>query len=184
MHYQRWKKWGDVDKIGASGRPRVPKPPKKPLMTPIDRLIQRRIIVLRHFEGSRVPADSPCWESTYKVSAALGYTLVCGLYAHHVSYDEWVGERDKTLQIDHNCCNRACWNPDHLVQRTQKDNVALGMSPGARSVRSGLCSRGHAMTDAYPSSTTGYPLCRICQKARAYAKYHNVSLEEAVRHYE
>lgn len=168
-HYQRWKKHGDPLRIGAPGRPRVPPKKRTPRVhvEPIDRLIASRVIVIRHFPGSRVPPDSPCWESTYKPSTA-GYAVIGDggktLYAYHLSYDKWVGERDKDRQIDHACCNRACWNPEHLKQMTQKENIALGNSPGAVATRTGLCKYGHSLDDAYIVKATGYRNCRVCRQ--------------------
>lgn len=145
----------------------------KSTLSPLERLIAARVTVIRHFEGSEVPRDSPCWESTYKVNSA-GYAVIgwekSTLYAYHLSYERWVGERDKSRQIDHLCNNRACWNPAHLHQKPQADNIARGFSPGANAVRTDMCKRGHSLADAYVNNK-GHRACRTCMTAYMKERY-------------
>lgn len=195
-HYQRWKKHGDPLAVGASGRPRGPAKVKRPRQSPIERLMQRRFEVDLGYV-------TPCWYADYAINKKIGYAVIGGtddktLYAHIVSYVHFKGEIPEGLQLDHlchsaaiatcpggaTCPHRRCWNPDHLEPATQRENIARGMSPGARSVRTGLCGRGHLLTDVYVRKSTGYPTCATCQKARSYAWYHNVSFEDALRLYE
>jgi hypothetical protein len=63
-------------------------------------------------------------------------------YAHRFAYQLFVGSIPERLGLDHECHNRdlTCWSgsaclhrrcvrPDHLIPRTQKENVRRGRSP-------------------------------------------------------
>lgn len=42
---------------------------------------------------------------------------------HRIAYAALVGPIPAGMEIDHACCNRACWNPDHLRPMTKADNL-------------------------------------------------------------
>lgn len=43
-------------------------------------------------------------------------------YTHIVAYTHFYGYIPPKKQIDHLCCNRRCWNPEHLELVSHKEN--------------------------------------------------------------
>lgn len=156
----------------------------KSILSPLERLLVARVVVLRQFDGATTSRHSPCWESTYKTNRD-GYAVIGAdqsiIYAHRISYERWVGPLEKGKQIDHLCRNRACWNPDHLELVTAKENLARGMSPGAKATRSNMCKHGHSLEDAYINKKTGYRSCRVCFNAGSLRRYHRLKAERLAR---
>ena len=44
------------------------------------------------------------------------------LYAHRVAYEHFVGEIEEGQQLHHECGNRGCVNPNHLVALPPKEH--------------------------------------------------------------
>lgn len=65
------------------------------------------------------------------------------------------------LVLDHLCRNRLCCNPDHLEPVTQRENILRGASPTAVASSTGICQRGHALTQERDQR-----VCRVCRAAR------------------
>lgn len=86
--------------------------------------------------------------------------------AHRVSYSILVGEIPNGYHVDHLCRNPKCCNPDHLEPVTPLENHRRGFSSGAITGRSGMCSKGHSMADAYVRPDTGTRMCRPCSVER------------------
>lgn len=85
--------------------------------------------------------------------------------SHRFAYQLLVGEIPHGLEIDHLCRNRICCNPDHLEPVTPAENARRSFSPGHRTRRTGECSKGHSMSDAYVSPR-GRRMCRKCIEIR------------------
>lgn len=70
-------------------------------------------------------SDSGCWE--WQQSKFAGYGRLVknkkSWPAHAYSYTAFVGPISEGLQINHKCHNRACCNPEHLYEGTQKENL-------------------------------------------------------------
>lgn len=64
-----------------------------------------------------------CWEWQKSLRPKTGYGQVGGYphTAHRLSYMLWVGELGDLL-VRHQCHNRICCNPDHLLAGTNLDN--------------------------------------------------------------
>lgn len=51
---------------------------------------------------------------------------------HYLDYD-----LTSSLQVNHKCANRNCWNPDHLYVGTQQQNVGDSMIAGTHANQHG-----------------------------------------------
>ncbi|QGH73702.1 HNH homing endonuclease [Klebsiella phage 117] len=69
---------------------------------------------------------TPCieWEGA-KSSAGYGQRRLNGktVYVHRLAYQEVHGEIPKGLVIRHKCDNPSCYNVDHLIVGTQRQNM-------------------------------------------------------------
>ena len=118
--------------------------------------------------------DSGCWEWTGEKSekeygrftfwiAPKKYKRV---YAHRFAWEQMYGLVPYGLQLDHLCRGRSCVNPDHLEVVTSRENNLRGMSPSAITYRTGVCKRGHALTDDnIHICSNGYRTCLTCLHA-------------------
>lgn len=88
-------------------------------------------------------------------------------YVHRAFYEWFVGPIPEGFQLDHLCRRAACVNPGHLEAVTQRENVARGMSPGAKAVRTNRCHQGHDLTEvAYFRPDGRGRQCRECKRER------------------
>ena len=126
--------------------------------------------------------DSGCWEWQGKLLHKAGYGVLQhhgkAWRAHRWMYEQLVGPIPPGTVLDHLCHNgtdcradgqcphRRCVNPAHLEPTTDAVNFIRGNSPGAVSIRTGLCFRGHEMS---PQNTytraNGARTCRTCIQA-------------------
>lgn len=70
-------------------------------------------------------SDSGCWEWQKSKYSGYGKTFIKGKgkQAHRASWEIFVGDIPKGMQVNHKCHNRSCINPDHLYIGTQKENM-------------------------------------------------------------
>lgn len=136
------------------------KPGPRPI-APIDRLMR-----------SVVVNDGGCWVSS--LSGPSGYAYVqwrengnpIRKLGHRLTYETHVGPIPEGLVLDHLCRNRKCVNPAHLEPVTHAVNIGRGESPNAIVKRTGVCRRGHPMTNPYRGYT-----CRTCKQMRERKAY-------------
>lgn len=119
------------------------------------------------FDSHIDPLPNGCWQWRGCMhSEGYGVYGKSPKYAHRMSYERARGPIAAGLQIDHLCKDRACVNPDHLEAVTQSVNILRGDSPGALSVRTGRCGRGHEWTpeNTYVRKDGGGRQCRACAR--------------------
>lgn len=77
-------------------------------------------------ESRRLITLLGCWLWTGGYNAA-GYGLIAVsgrmLRVHRVAYEFYVGPIPESLELDHLCRNKGCFNPGHLEPVTHKENV-------------------------------------------------------------
>lgn len=78
----------------------------------------------------KVNPDSDCWEwaghrndSGYGIITKTINGKKSQYRAHRAIYSVFIGNLDLDMVIDHTCRNRACVNPDHLRQVSDKINA-------------------------------------------------------------
>lgn len=80
-----------------------------------------------------VRSDAECWE-WQGCHNADGYGSICVegrmVGTHRVAYEHFVGAIPPGLVVRHQCDNRTCVNPHHLLVGTQKQNVQDAVSRG------------------------------------------------------
>lgn len=108
-------------------------------------------------------------------------------YAHRHAWEEANGSIPKGLVIDHichnesaaaglcsggdSCTHRSCVNPEHLVAKTQSENVLGGMHSNSVKL---TCKKGHSYKDPRNIMTrkNGWRECAECNRQRASANYY------------
>lgn len=119
-------------------------------------------------------AVGKCWVD-YNHCTSYGYTRVSGngrsgMTAHKLAYEVLVGPIPESLELDHICRNRQCYNPAHLEPVTRQENIRRGPN-----FRNGKCWRcGTELNDLTagrlvdPGCVAGfYYRCRRCHNERA-----------------
>ena len=88
-------------------------------MTILDRLLQNKV------DGEPF-LGVPCWLWVGAITGA-GYGSVWWqrkyVAVHRASYEYHIGPISKGMMVLHKCDVRNCFNPDHLIQGTCKDNI-------------------------------------------------------------
>lgn len=124
-------------------------------------------------EHYRTDAKLGCWLWIKSFRNDCGYGQIgfwedgrnFTLYAHRVSYEQFVGPIPEGLTLDHLCRNRACIRPEHLEPVTLEENIARSVP---HRIHKTHCKHGHSLEDAYLwGKKRPYKACRTCRSQRA-----------------
>jgi hypothetical protein len=124
------------------------------------------------FNSSYSVNENGCW--VWKNSSSHGYGSIAlnrTIYrAHRVSFKIFKGDLVPGLVIDHTCRNKACVNPEHLRQVSQKENLQR-----TKKLKE-VCKRGHFLKGENLYMKGSQRTCRECKKI--YAKKYKLKLKQ------
>jgi len=86
----------------------------------------RQPIKERLIRYTQIDSNTGCWNwSGYRDRDGYGNINIgrSPHQAHRVSYSEYKGSFDESLQVRHICDNPSCINPEHLELGTHRDNM-------------------------------------------------------------
>jgi hypothetical protein len=121
----------------------------------------------------RTITDTGCWEyDGSRTKAGYGQIRIGGRNGktrcvHVVAYELLVGEIPEGLVLDHRVCdNPPCFNPEHLLPCTHRENILRGTGASARNAAKVECSKGHLLSggNLYVRPGTSWRGCRQCRR--------------------
>jgi hypothetical protein len=126
---------------------------------------------------SRVQKEEGCWCWAGPISVQ-GYARlkVDGrpIIAHRLSYEIARGEIPTGYHVHHDCHNKACVNPDHLVALPASDHAVLS-NKGTRKPRNLThCKHGHEMTPENSYTWKNMRRCKTCNTEAQWRRRHRV----------
>lgn len=97
---------------------------------------------------------------------------------HRLSYELFIDEIDKGLQVCHKCDIKVCVNPNHLFIGTQKDNIQDAVKKKRMfNQRKTRCPKGHKYEEnnIYRlSDKSTRRLCRQCYREKSHRRYWEI----------
>jgi hypothetical protein len=125
-------------------------------------------VILKLLANTRVDKETDCWVSTMRLIPS-GYSEIwipkVMIKSHRVSYTFFKGTIRDGNMIDHICRNRACINPHHLRQVTERINtIENSDSIPARNKIKTHCINGHTYNEENTFVNKGKRICLICRK--------------------
>jgi len=105
-----------------------------------------------------------CW-NWIGLKSNTGYGLVQLFRGKQVAAHRWMfGPVEEGKELHHICENRACINPDHLVEVTDKEHRLLHGFSGSPAVNKEKthCVNGHPFDEKHTYYFRGHRSCRTC----------------------
>ena len=135
-----------------------------------------RFVARFHAKTTRHPSGCIEWAASRQPNG-YGQFFAEGhmLKAHRVAWRLAHG-RDVAagMVLDHLCRNRACVNPEHLEEVTQRVNLLRGDTVTARNAAAKTCAQGHPYDEANTGRrSNGDRLCRTCKRSWDRKQYEN-----------
>lgn len=84
--------------------------------------------------------------------------------AHRYAYFAHIGSPPDGLVLHHDCRNKACVNPAHLIPVTNWQNVMADDTPARRNALASKCVNGHPLDRM--DRATGKRYCTKCKRER------------------
>lgn len=127
--------------------------------------------LLERLLSHRTIDSNGCWiynndPNNYGCIRNEGGVLSDKLNAHVLSAQLYFDNYDPSLFVLHKCDVRGCFNPDHLFQGTQSENIQDCVSKGRqKEIRKTHCARGHEFNEVNTKiNKRGKRVCQICKK--------------------
>lgn len=140
---------------------------------------------LKFYSKIRFNEKTTCWEWIGRIDkdgyGKFGFFIfnsrayVISLLLHGFTLNQ-------ELVIDHLCRNKACCNPEHLEQVTQKENSLRGLG-GYHNLLKTHCKNGHEFTPQNTYINENKRVCKTCNRNRCRKYAQNKSTKQYAEYY-
>lgn len=133
--------------------------------------------IFSHLTIQDMGCKTPCWIYTkqngdvcpfrYATISVHGHSY----RLHRVAYVLFVDIAPDTLECDHLCNIRGCFNPSHIEMASHRVNTLRSTNPLAQNALKTHCPQGHEYTfENTVRHQKGYRSCKTCSRIRSNAR--------------